>query len=640
MKRSFYILLAIVPFLAACGNLMASDLTPPPDSNVSPVVTEIPPTVSGPLYPLVMPNAEDGKALYEAKCVSCHGERGLGDGPQANELPNPVAAIGDVELARQNPPAEWFRIVSNGNLDKFMPHFTSLTDRQRWDVVAYVYSLGINEKDLAVGEDLYTNYCAECHGTAGEGDGPSAATLSSAPRDFTNQEFMAGRSNAELYQAISDGITPSMPAFDELLTVEERLYLADYLRTFTFALSGEQLANNQSLNNPPRNDDEGTSETGTEEAPAQDQEQTGSVIGQITNGSGGALIAGENVTLYGFNQTAQVFSDTTTIRDDGVYVFDDVEMPVDRVFITTIRYDDVLYRSEIAMVKDDEKMLELPITVYDSTTDNSALYIDRLHIIITPLDDETMRVIELYVISNRSEKTVIAEDDENPVIRFALPSEASNLQIDNGTIGDRYVLTDDGFGDKAPVLPGMGNYQTIFTYILPMERKLKLSHVVYLPVEAMVVLAPETMKLKGMDLQDEGTQNVQGIQFNVYSGTGLEEGEDVNLVVSSGSTFLNTNFNDLSNTNLLIGLGVLGLVLILSGVWFYRRNQMMSEQEAEELEELVFDNGNLDDDPDTIMDAILALDDLYREGQLPEDAYKERRAELKERLAKLLREEE
>ncbi len=32
------------------------------------------------------------------------------------------------------------------------------------------------------------------------------------------------------------------------------------------------------------------------------------------------------------------------------------------------------------------------------------------------------------------------------------------------------------------------------------------------------------------------------------------------------------------------------------------------------------------------MDAILALDDLYKDGKLPEDAYLERRAELKQRL--------
>ena len=38
------------------------------------------------------------------------------------------------------------------------------------------------------------------------------------------------------------------------------------------------------------------------------------------------------------------------------------------------------------------------------------------------------------------------------------------------------------------------------------------------------------------------------------------------------------------------------------------------------------------DDSETAMDAILALDDLYKEGQLPEEAYLKRRAELKAHL--------
>jgi hypothetical protein len=38
------------------------------------------------------------------------------------------------------------------------------------------------------------------------------------------------------------------------------------------------------------------------------------------------------------------------------------------------------------------------------------------------------------------------------------------------------------------------------------------------------------------------------------------------------------------------------------------------------------------------MDAILALDDLYQEGKLPEDAYLQRRSELKRRLERALAE--
>ena len=42
------------------------------------------------------------------------------------------------------------------------------------------------------------------------------------------------------------------------------------------------------------------------------------------------------------------------------------------------------------------------------------------------------------------------------------------------------------------------------------------------------------------------------------------------------------------------------------------------------------------EDSDDLMDAIITLDDLYQAGDIPEDAYLERRAALKEKLRKLV----
>jgi len=45
--------------------------------------------------------------------------------------------------------------------------------------------------------------------------------------------------------------------------------------------------------------------------------------------------------------------------------------------------------------------------------------------------------------------------------------------------------------------------------------------------------------------------------------------------------------------------------------------------------------GATPEDEDTLMDAIIALDDQFHAGNLPEEAYLERRAVLKEKLRKL-----
>ncbi len=191
------------------------------------------PAVTGPVFPIVPPDPANGAPIYAEKCAPCHGESGLGNGPNAASLPNPVPPLGSPEVARPAVPSEWFTIVTQGNLERFMPPFRSLSDPERWDVVAYALTLHTSPESLASGAELYQANCAACHGESGEGDGPQAADL--VVPDLTNQEFMAGRSADDLYQAISLGAGGNMPAFGEKLSEAELWALADYTRSLTFA---------------------------------------------------------------------------------------------------------------------------------------------------------------------------------------------------------------------------------------------------------------------------------------------------------------------------------------------------------------------------------------------------------------------
>jgi hypothetical protein len=80
---------------------------------------------------------------------------------------------------------------------------------------------------------------------------------------------------------------------------------------------------------------------------------------------------------------------------------------------------------------------------------------------------------------------------------------------------------------------------------------------------------------------------------------------------------------------LLIGAAALGLVLVGIGLFLMLRNRTAERHQAEEP---VAAGVSAQGDASSIMDAILTLDDLYKAGDLPEDAYHERRDELKQRL--------
>ena len=108
----------------------------------------------------------------------------------------------------------------------------------------------------------------------------------------------------------------------------------------------------------------------------------------------------------------------------------------------------------------------------------------------------------------------------------------------------------------------------------------------------------------------------------------MQPGSEVSLTLTGSAAGEDATFVTGQNTNLIIGLGVLGLVLIMAGGWMYLRNRSAQTVEKPALQEVKLPY----ESPESLMDAILALDDLYKDGKLPEDAYLERRAELKQRL--------
>jgi len=636
MSRFYFLPRTLAPLLlllllSACSFSLAEDITPPPGAEIPAEMPTQPPP-SGPLYPLVSPNPAEGALIYTDKCAPCHGSIGQGDGPQASQLPNPPAALAALEVARQSTPAEWYSLVTQGNLDRFMPPFNSLSDRQRWDVVAYLYTLSVPPEILSQGEDLYIANCTSCHGLQGVGDGPEAASLQVAPSNFTDQERMASKSATQLFEAISAGIAPAMPAFDDQLTEDERWALAAYLRSLTFA-SPAEIARSQETPVPETTGDAGS--TGTPLASVTEVEN-GTITGQVVNASGGEVSADMTVDLYGFDEMKQTYTATTTIDPDGSYSFLDVEMPVGRAFITSTEYNKVAYSSDIAVVEAGTTNLELSLPIRETTTDSSVLSVDRMHILFEYREPDTLRVIELWILSNLSDRTLVATEEGAPVVTFRLPEGATNLQFEDGVLGERYVETPAGFGDTDVVRPGPGLRQLVFSFEMPYRRQLEFVQPIDLPVNAVVILGPEEgFNVKSDQLQDAGTRQMQNISYHMYTSDRLEAGTELAMTISGRPK--GTGLVAGSSTNLMIGLLAFGVALIVAGVWLFRRNraERTGIEAAEELDE-EFLPGEAAEDPETLLDAILALDDQYQAGELPEEAYRQRRAELKSHLKEVL----
>jgi mono/diheme cytochrome c family protein len=65
---------------------------------------------------------------------------------------------------------------------------------------------------------LFMQYCAKCHGEDGKATTGKGKQLNA--RDFTDAEWQAGASNAELVKAVAEG-KDDMPPFGKKLTAEQ-----------------------------------------------------------------------------------------------------------------------------------------------------------------------------------------------------------------------------------------------------------------------------------------------------------------------------------------------------------------------------------------------------------------------------------
>lgn len=94
-------------------------------------------------------------------------------------------------------------------------------------------------------EELFSFYCAQCHGLQGKGDGPNVTKdFPVSPRNFTNAEEMNKLSNADLKNVIMDGgpaasKSPMMPPWGKTLSEAQVDGLIKHLRTIC-ACKGKQ----------------------------------------------------------------------------------------------------------------------------------------------------------------------------------------------------------------------------------------------------------------------------------------------------------------------------------------------------------------------------------------------------------------
>ncbi len=217
---------------------------------------------------------EHGKAVYERRCIGCHGEKGDGKGPAPStvlfEIAQPRDFTAGVFKFRMTPTgslpldSDLYRTITVGIRGTAMPPWFNLSEQDRWNVIHYIKTFSPDFKQfppeqpisvsrppkatselIAKGIKVFDEMkCWECHGREGRGDGPKSDTLKDdfgdriPPANFTRGVFKSGPRPEDIFRTFMTGLSGTpMPSFIDSFTSPDDGWALTY---YVLSLSAEK----------------------------------------------------------------------------------------------------------------------------------------------------------------------------------------------------------------------------------------------------------------------------------------------------------------------------------------------------------------------------------------------------------------
>jgi len=281
MRFTGAILFTAIPCTAILGLTFVAGFTPTVSAQDEPLVGPKPPVVVKPMESHIgniTGHAANAKSDYRRYCAGCHGEYGDANGENAVWLdPKPRDFTTATFKCRSTltgtlpTDQDLFNSIGRGFANSNMPIWNVFTKQQRANLVAYIKIFSprwehekagepikipaeppVTIESISHGQALFAKLeCWKCHGTHGEGDGPSASTLTDSkdnpirPYNFAlggkDSRFKCGNTNEDIYKIFMTGVdgTP-MPSFADVIQPNDAWDLVHFLRTLQVNRHGKE----------------------------------------------------------------------------------------------------------------------------------------------------------------------------------------------------------------------------------------------------------------------------------------------------------------------------------------------------------------------------------------------------------------
>jgi hypothetical protein len=275
------------------------------------------------------------------------------------------------------------------------------------------------------------------------------------------------------------------------------------------------------------------------------------------------------------------------------------------------------------------------VTIYDATEDASAVRVSQMHVLFeTPTGGGTLGVTEFFGLSTSGDRTFTGP------LSVALPADAAGVSFPAENLGE-FAAAPGGFSGRIAVRPG-DTAEIIVTFELPAASGIKLDQTLTYGADTVTVLAPEGLEVSGAGLTPTELENTpEG--YRVFRAGPFAPGAPLSLNSTAPAAALPW-------LPLVAGLGALLMVIGAVGWWYREQRRAAAEDDEEDDEEVDEDAGDteedetegdgdvdgdveeVEDDRESLLQAIADLDDAYADGRIDAGRYRRERDALKARL--------
>lgn len=431
-----------------------------------------------------------------------------------------------------------------------------------------------------LGEPIYQENCAPCHGETGMADGPTAADLPSPATAFADPAAVRGLTPAQLFHTTKFGrLELLMPPWQNELSDEQMWQAVAYawsLHTTAaafeagaalYADSCASCHGEQGRGDGPEAEGEladfsdqsyvifrsqadweagwqaahpeiGAEWTVNEQADTLDfvrgfslwppwqttyQAGDGVITGQVVQGTTDAPApANLPITLEAYIGFEPLAVFTGTVGADGTFRFEELATDPNINYLATVAADGISYSSDFLVLSPVTRTLEAQVAVFAVTDDAQNVRINRSHWII---DQQPGAILggAIYIFGNDGDRTLtgrtVEGTDQLVTVAMQVPPGAVEIALDGGAIGDRFVQVGDIIYDTLPLLPGANTRQIVVRYAIPFEgASLDLQQEFLHPVDQLSLLVASTpgLEVTAAGMEAAGPQDMGGQEYQLF----------------------------------------------------------------------------------------------------------------------------